>query len=579
MPAEHGDVQATDVTGAVDAEASYDDVTLTRIGGAGEVAVSHGGLQRARPREGRARARPRRRGRARGLPRPRRRGGGARGACASCPRARSPRRSRSRATHGGIELEVPAGSRFDLEASAAPARVTADVPGLSATHAERAPAQRPRSAAAAPPVDAHARATATCVLRGASAVAARRLRSSRSPRFYARHRARHRFFFALRRRSEQRRRENSLLRRVCASSRLPPLSIRTHERPRRFLDSSSQTSIPELPLWRRGKVRDVYDLGDRLLIVATDRISAFDVVLPTPHPATRARCSPSSRSSGSACSSDVVPNHVITGRRGRLRPASCARYRDQLEGRSMLVREDGAVARRVRGARLPAARAGRTTSATGAVCGIALPAGPARVGAARAADLHALHQGRDRPRREHLASTQMAEHRGRRRARRSCATLSLELYARARAHAEARGIILADTKFEFGVQRRPRWSGSTRPHARLVALLAARTATQPGRGAAELRQAVRARLPGDAGLGQAAARPRPAGGRRGAHAREVPRGLRAPDRHSADRARRVEPAAAETRGDGDHRRLAGRGADSQASSAIGPPPSAASAAD
>ena len=54
------------------------------------------------------------------------------------------------------------------------------------------------------------------------------------------------------------------------------------------LDASStlsRTSIPDLPLWRRGKVRDVYDLGDRLLIVTTDRISAFDVVLPTPIPA------------------------------------------------------------------------------------------------------------------------------------------------------------------------------------------------------------------------------------------------------------------------------------------------------
>ena len=61
------------------------------------------------------------------------------------------------------------------------------------------------------------------------------------------------------------------------------------------LDGSStltQTSIPGLPLWRRGKVRDVYDLGDRLLIVTTDRISAFDVVLPTPIPGKGARAHP-----------------------------------------------------------------------------------------------------------------------------------------------------------------------------------------------------------------------------------------------------------------------------------------------
>ena len=120
---EHGDVSLTDVTGAVDAQASFDDVSLTRIGGPVTVAVRHGAVRARGPREGRARARLR--------------------ATRSCSRTSAApvdveaeratvrlaargrdRRAPSRvsATHGAIELEVPAGSRIDVQASAAPRR-------------------------------------------------------------------------------------------------------------------------------------------------------------------------------------------------------------------------------------------------------------------------------------------------------------------------------------------------------------------------------------------------------------------------------------------------------------------------
>src|SRR6187549_1466758 len=90
-----------------------------------------------------------------------------------------------------------------------------------------------------------------------------------------------------------------------------------------------QSGISELPLWRRGKVRDVYDLGDRLLIVTTDRISAFDVVLPTPIP-DKGRVLTQLSLFWFDLLADVVPNHI--DRSGVPVPALAARGAD-LEGR------------------------------------------------------------------------------------------------------------------------------------------------------------------------------------------------------------------------------------------------------
>src|SRR5690242_18180403 len=93
----------------------------------------------------------------------------------------------------------------------------------------------------------------------------------------------------------------------------------------------TQTSMPGLTLWRRGKVRDVYDLGDRLLIVATDRISAFDVVLPTPIPGKGAVLTQLSLF-WFRLLSDVVTNHVLTADVSEY-PAELQPYRAQLVGR------------------------------------------------------------------------------------------------------------------------------------------------------------------------------------------------------------------------------------------------------
>ena len=217
------------------------------------------------------------------------------------------------------------------------------------------------------------------------------------------------------------------------------------------VDASSalrQTSLSEFPLWRRGKVRDVYDLGESLLIVATDRISAFDVVLPTPIPGKGALLTQLSLFWFSLLD-DVVPNHVISARVEDY-PRELHARRPQLEGRSMVVRktEPFPVECVVRG--YLAGSGWKDYQRTGAVCGIPLPPGlresdrlqePLFTPATKA------ESGHD----ENISFEQMAGLVGPARAA-ELRDLTLALYSRARAHAEARGIILADTKLEFGTR-------------------------------------------------------------------------------------------------------------------------------
>src|SRR6185503_143284 len=96
-----------------------------------------------------------------------------------------------------------------------------------------------------------------------------------------------------------------------------------------------ETKIPGLRLWRRGKVRDVYDLGERLLIIATDRISAFDVVLPTGIPE-KGKVLTQLSLFWFQLLADVLPNHVVSSTVAEY-PAELQPWREQLEGRSMIV--------------------------------------------------------------------------------------------------------------------------------------------------------------------------------------------------------------------------------------------------
>ena len=206
--------------------------------------------------------------------------------------------------------------------------------------------------------------------------------------------------------------------------------------------------MPGLTRWRRGKVRDVYDLGDRLLIVATDRISAFDVVLPSGIPAKGIVLTQLSLF-WFRLLADLVPNHVITADVTEYGP-ELQRHRDQLEGRSMIVlkTEPLPVECVVRG--YIAGSGWKDYRATGAVCGIPLPAGlqeSQRLDPPLFTPSTKAETGHD----ENISFAQVERSLGPERAA-EVRDVSLEIYRRARAHAEERGIILADTKFEFGVR-------------------------------------------------------------------------------------------------------------------------------
>jgi phosphoribosylaminoimidazole-succinocarboxamide synthase len=209
-----------------------------------------------------------------------------------------------------------------------------------------------------------------------------------------------------------------------------------------------QTDLPGVPLLKRGKVRDVYELGERLLVVATDRLSAFDVVLPTGIPGKGIILTQMSLL-WFRLLEGVVANHVISADVAEY-PQQLVPFRDQLEGRSMIV---------VRADVLPiecvvrgylVGSGWKDYKATGAVCGIALPAGlreSERLEPPIFTPSTKAESGHD----ENIPFEKMEATVGRERAA-EARRVSLEIYSRARAYAEARGIILADTKFEFGIR-------------------------------------------------------------------------------------------------------------------------------
>lgn len=195
----------------------------------------------------------------------------------------------------------------------------------------------------------------------------------------------------------------------------------------------------------RGKVRDIYDLGDKLLIVATDRLSAFDVVLPTPIP-DKGRVLTQLSLFWFDLLRDVIPNHVLGATEF---PPPFDRHREELAGRSMLVRKTQPLPIEcvVRG--YVSGSGWKDYRATGRICGIPLPSGlkeserlpePIFTPATKAATGHD----------ENISFEQAASLIGGKLAE-QVREVSLEIYQRAAAHAEPRGVLLADTKFEFGL--------------------------------------------------------------------------------------------------------------------------------
>lgn len=208
----------------------------------------------------------------------------------------------------------------------------------------------------------------------------------------------------------------------------------------------AQTNFEGLTLFRRGKVRDVYDLGDALLIVATDRLSAFDVVLPDPIPMKGVVLNTISRFWFER-TAHIVRNHLITMDVDAY-PAQCAPYRDALRGRSMLVRKTQPLAIEcvVRGYLTGSGL--KEYRANGTVCGIDLPEGLVD-GSMIPEPIFTPSTKADVGHDENIDFDKAAEIVGREAAERA-RDLSIALYVHARDYARERGIIIADTKFEFG---------------------------------------------------------------------------------------------------------------------------------
>ena len=209
-----------------------------------------------------------------------------------------------------------------------------------------------------------------------------------------------------------------------------------------------RTDLPGLKPFKQGKVRDVYDLGDRLLVVATDRLSAFDVVLPTAIPGKGIVLTQMSLFWFELLG-DIVPHHVISANFDEY-DAELQPYREQLEGRSMIVAKTEVLPVEcvVRG--YLAGSGWKDYQSTGAVCGIPLPGGlaqSARLEPPIFTPATKAETGHD----ENISFETMEATVGAERAA-EARRISLEIYSRARTHAEARGLILADTKFEFGVR-------------------------------------------------------------------------------------------------------------------------------
>jgi len=208
-----------------------------------------------------------------------------------------------------------------------------------------------------------------------------------------------------------------------------------------------ETSLEGLTLHRRGKVRDVYEIGDALLIVATDRISAFDYVLGSGIP-DKGKVLTQLSGFWFERMGDLVPHHLVSMDPATY-PEPARRHADVLRGRSMLVRRTDPIPVECVARGYLSGSGWKEYQHTGAVCGVKLPAGlresdrllePIFTPATKEESGHDIniseaHAGQ-------LIGSDLV-HR--------LKALTLEVYRRGAAHAESKGIIVADTKFEFGL--------------------------------------------------------------------------------------------------------------------------------
>jgi phosphoribosylaminoimidazole-succinocarboxamide synthase len=207
-----------------------------------------------------------------------------------------------------------------------------------------------------------------------------------------------------------------------------------------------KTDLPGIKFLRRGKVRDIYDLDESLLMIASDRISAFDVVLPKGIPG-KGKLLTQISIYWFQKMEDIIKNHLVATEVDDY-PAQCLQYRDQLEGRSMVVKkaEQLPVECIVRG--YLSGSGWKEYQKSGSVCGIKLPAGlkessrleyPIFTPSTKAEEGHDVNISFEET--VEIVGKDTAE---------KLRDISLKIYSKARDIAEKKGIIIADTKFEFG---------------------------------------------------------------------------------------------------------------------------------
>jgi phosphoribosylaminoimidazole-succinocarboxamide synthase len=214
-------------------------------------------------------------------------------------------------------------------------------------------------------------------------------------------------------------------------------------------DTLLYTDFKDLKLYKRGKVRDIYDLQDQLLIISTDRISCFDVVLPSGIPY-KGRVL-----TGLSCfwfdfTKDIVPNHFITSDINKY-PQVLKKYKKELSGRSMLVLKTKPLPVEcvVRG--YLSGSGWKEYKEKLSVCGIKLPPGLLESGKLPKI-LFTPSTKQDTGHDTNVTRKYIEELVGRDTASK-LARLSIELYEKASDYAASRGIIIADTKFEFGIYK------------------------------------------------------------------------------------------------------------------------------
>ena len=209
-----------------------------------------------------------------------------------------------------------------------------------------------------------------------------------------------------------------------------------------------KTDFPGLKIFKRGKVRDVYDLGDTLLMVATDRISAFDVVIPDPIP-DKGKILTQISLFWFDLMKPLLKNHIISSKTDDY-PEECKKYADVLEGRSMLVKKTNPLPVEcvVRG--YISGSGWKSYQESGRICGIKLPEGIKESeklaetiftpSTKEEVGTHDVNIDFDET--VNLIGKDIAD---------KVKSLSYDIYKKGAEIAEERGIIIADTKFEFGL--------------------------------------------------------------------------------------------------------------------------------